>query len=173
MRLIEKTNFIAFMLLVISSIGACAPNDEISTRSNVPQPAYTYPIDNGYAATIIGTPAEIKMRYPRAITPDEKKLIVFPERKIPEGYWYYDGLLYGQMLQNTSAPLVYIIGGTGSGYKSRFTISLANTLYQAGYHVIMLPSPTHANFIVTASNNFFPGYAQSDAEDLYRVIAMI
>lgn len=161
------------MFLALFVLGGCAARNLMPIGSNFIEPAYTYPIDNGYAATIIGTPAEMKMRYPRAISPDEKKLVVFPQRKIPEGFWYYDGLLYGQMLQSTPASLVYVIGGTGSGYKSRYTLSLANTLYRAGHHVVMLPSPTHANFIVTASNNFFPGFAQSDAEDLYRVMTMI
>ena len=172
MRPVTKIASFIALSLTITMIGACAHNDSLPVRTATPS-VYDYPINNAYAATIIGTPAEIKVRYPNAIEPDEEKLVVFPDREIPEGFWYYDGLLYGQMLQDKAAPLVYIIGGTGSGYKSRFTVALANTLYHAGHHVVMLPSPTHANFIVTASENNFPGNAETDAKDLYRVMTMI
>ncbi len=169
---INKFAFFIALSLTLTMIGGCAHRESLSVDKATP-PVYDYPVNNAYAATIIGTPAEMKVRYPDAIEPDEEKLVVFPHRKIPEGFWYYDGLLYGQMLQDKAAPLVYIIGGTGAGYKSRFTVALANNLYHSGHHVIMLPSPTHANFIVTASENFFPGNAQTDAKDLYRIMTMI
>lgn len=172
MPCVSKIKFFAILFLTLTTIAACAHRDFIPIKTTT-QPLYDYPIDNAYAATIIGTPAEMKVRYPDAIEADEEKLVVFPARKIPEGFWYYNGLLYGQMLQDKAAPLVYIIGGTGSGYKSRFTVALANTLYNSGHHVIMLPSPTHASFIVTASQDHFPGNAQTDAKDLYRVMTMI
>ena len=43
-------------------------------------------------------------------------------------------------------------------------------LYKAGYHVITLPSPTHPNFIISASRSHVPGDLTQDAEDLYRVM---
>lgn len=172
MQALPKITFFTVLCLSLTLIVACAHKDASFPKAAAP-PVYDYPINNAYAATIIGTPAEMKVRYPDAIEADEEKLVVFPDRKIPEGFWYYNGLLYGQMLQDKAAPLVYLIGGTGAGYKSRFTVALANTLYNSGHHVIMLPSPTHANFIVTASANHFPGNGQTDAKDLYRVMTMI
>ena len=50
---------------------------------------------------------------------------------------------------------------------------LANVLYQAGFHVVSLPSPTHSSFIVTASADSVPGQLQNDARDLYRVMGMV
>jgi hypothetical protein len=44
--------------------------------------------------------------------------------------------------------------------------------YQAGYHVICLSSPTHMNFIATASKTSLPGNILEDARDLYRVMEM-
>lgn len=142
------------------------------TAQSTPVMEYSYPLENPYAATIIGTPPELKAK-PLSTQLTERKLVVFPDRKVPEGFWYYDGLHYGEMLQSKPAPLVYIIGGTGSGYRSRYTVAFANVLYRAGYHVVTLPSTTHSNFIVTASSNFFPGNAGNDAADLYNVINLI
>lgn len=156
--------------LLIGCTGTPPPSAQSFVRA---EPVYDYPVDNAYAATIIGTPAEMKIRYERGKEPVERKLVVFPDRKIPEGFWYYDALNYGEMLQKQPAPLVYIIGGTGSGYKSRYTMALAKALFESGHHVVLLPSPTHSNFIVTASGNFFPGRGDTDARDLYRVINLI
>ncbi len=172
MRTVSNITFFTILCISLTLMVACAHREPLPLET-AQQPLYDYPVKNAYAATIIGTPAEMKVRYPDAIEADEEKLVVFPDRKIPEGFWYYNGLLYGQMLQDKAAPLVYIIGGTGAGYKSRFTVALANTLYDSGHHVVMLPSPTHANFIVTASANHFPGNGKTDAEDLYRVMNMI
>lgn len=137
------------------------------------QPVYNYPLANPLAATIIGTPPDFKLARTADHKLDEREITIFPARKIPEGFWYYDGLQYGQMLQDRPAPIVYVIAGTGAGYRAAKNIAIGNVLYGLGYHVVLLPSPTHANFIVTASENFFPGNAQADARDLYRAIRMI
>lgn len=137
-------------------------------------PPYDYPISNAYAATIIGTPGANIYEVVKDTPIKEQTLRVYPNREIPEGFWYYrSGLRYGEMLQPRPAPLIFIIGGTGAGYRSSYNVFLAKTLYEAGNHVILLPSPTHSNFIVTASSNFYPGNAQNDARDLYRVMVMI
>jgi hypothetical protein len=43
-------------------------------------------------------------------------------------------------------------------------------LHHAGFHVITLPSPTNANFIISASRSSIPGDLTEDAADLYRVM---
>ena len=135
-------------------------------------PPYDYPLSDPYAATIIGTPAALQDGYSLK-QPTKHTLVMFPERQIPEGFWYYRGLPYGEMLQDHPAPLTYIIGGTGSSFRSDKSVALANILYRLGYHVVTLPSPTHSSFIVTAGSDFYPGNAQNDASDLYRAIQLI
>ena len=164
---------ITLTLSTLLLVTGCAHNNAQQYQLPVQSPAYDYPIDNPYAATIIGTPTAQQQQYTHIVEPKERVLTVFPDRKIPEGFWYYDGLIYGEMLQDHPASLIYIIGGTGSGYKSRYMMAMARTLYAAGHHVVMLPSPTHSNFIVTASSNFLPGNASADAADIYRVINLI
>jgi len=170
-RMLSLVLPLALLLLAGCAVPASRPPAVLQAAT---APAYDYPVDNPYAATIIGTPAEHKVEYDNKIKLATRALAVFPDRKIPEGFWYYrDGLLYGERLQDHAAPLVYIIGGTGSGHLSSHSVMLAQMLYAAGNHVVTLPSPTHANFIVTAGGNHFPGNAEDDARDLYRAMRLI
>ena len=49
---------------------------------------------------------------------------------------------------------------------------MQRAFYKAGFHVISLPSPTHSNFIVSASSTGVPGRVEDDAADLYRVMQL-
>ena len=49
---------------------------------------------------------------------------------------------------------------------------MQRALYAAGFHVISLSSPTHPDFIVSASESMVPGHIVEDAEDLYRVMEL-
>jgi len=50
---------------------------------------------------------------------------------------------------------------------------MAKAFYQAGFHVVSIPSPTVPNFIVTASTTMVPGNLEDDAKDIYRVMQLI
>ncbi|HJV35982.1 alpha/beta hydrolase, partial [Geomonas sp.] len=49
-------------------------------------------------------------------------------------------------------------------------VTMVKAFYSAGFHVIALPSPSTANFIVSASQTCVPGDLTQDASDLYRVM---
>ena len=100
----------------------------------------------------------------------ETGVTIFPEREAPEVFWYYDQLRYSVVRQRKEAPLVFNIAGTGASHNSRLMQVMERAFYQAGYHVISLPSPTHSNFITTASETQVPGMLADDARDLYRVM---
>ena len=74
--------------------------------------------------------------------------------------------------QDHEAPLVFIIAGTGAAHNSAKAKLMAAAFYQAGFHSIALPSPTHPNFIVPASTTGVPGRISQDAPDLYRVMRL-
>ena len=50
---------------------------------------------------------------------------------------------------------------------------MGKAFYEAGFHVVSLSSPTHANFVVAASKTGVPGHTVKDAEDLYRVMERV
>lgn len=65
------------------------------------------------------------------------------------------------------------IAGTGGAHNSPKNYALGRALYDAGFHVVSLSSPTLPNFIVSASSTGVPGHAVHDAEDRYRVMTLI
>lgn len=129
---------------------------------------YTFPITDPYAATVIGTPLEYRAALPEKIPVDVYS--IDNNTKMPDVFWYNDGLKFSAALQDDPAPLVFNIAGTGAAYNSAKNVQVQLALYQAGFHVINLSSPTHLNFLLSASSSHMPGYAPDDAKDIYRVM---
>lgn len=134
---------------------------------------YEYPFDDRYVATVVGTPPDFRATLPEKIPLKKGRLIIFEDRDPPEWFWYETGMRYSYALQDMPAPLVFLIAGTGGAHNGAKNYNMARALYDAGFHIVMLSSPTHTNFIVTASRTSVPGHAQHDAEDLYRVMENI
>lgn len=137
---------------------------------------YDYPLENPYAATIIGTPKEFKadLLQPHKVPSKEYTLKLPDSRKIPDVFWYdRRGLNYAIAAQKKKAPLIFAIAGTGAGHNSAKMKLFQKAFYQAGFHVITLSSPTFSNFMVNASQTAIPGNLQGDAKDLYRVMQQI
>jgi hypothetical protein len=132
---------------------------------------YRYPIDDSYAATILGTPQNL-MPDTRGEVP-VKTMVLETDLKKPEIFFYDHGLRYTVAFQDRKAPLIFIIAGTGGSSRSAKIVALITNLYHAGFHVIALPSPTFPNFIINASTTHVPGNLSDDAADLYRVMEQI
>lgn len=162
-------------LVTVFALAACGvdPHSPEATILADSPPPYDYPIQNPYAATVIATPPEQKVDFSAVPEPEEQELEIFPDREIPEGFWYEDGLHYSQLLQDHAAPLVYVIAGTGADHRAEKMRALGNMLWTAGFHVVLLPSPTSQNFIVNASSNYLIGRPRQSAFDMYRVIQRI
>ena len=132
---------------------------------------YGYPIDDSYAATILGTPQGLRPEVYGDVP--VKTMVLETDRKKPEIFFYDRGLRYTVAFQNRKAPLVFLIAGTGGSSKSAKIVALMTNLYHAGFHVIALSSPTFPNFIIDASTTHVPGNLSDDAVDLYRVMEKI
>ncbi len=135
--------------------------------------AYDYPFADPYIATVLSTPPEFQDALPGKIPLKFDKITVFPDREIPDILWYLKGLSYSYLRQKGPAPLIFLIAGTGASFQSQKMKNLQRAFYHAGYHVISLSSPTHPNFIVSASTSGVPGHLEEDSVDLYRVMQQI
>jgi hypothetical protein len=131
---------------------------------------YGYPIAGSYAATIMGTPPKLIPVFPPKIRTRQLVLDVLPEREKPPVFFYDGGLRCTFAYQKKKAPLVFLIAGTGASDRASALLTMMKALYQAGFHVITLPSPTNSNFIVSASQSSVPGNLVDDSADLYRVM---
>jgi Alpha/beta hydrolase family len=134
---------------------------------------YGYPFADPYEATVIGTPDEYRADLPEKIPDQLRQLLVLRGREVPDIFWYNATLGYSLAAQPGPARLVFILPGAGAGFDSSRSLILQRALYQAGFHVVSLPSPLHPNFIVAASTSRRPGLLTADAQDIYRVMALI
>lgn len=132
--------------------------------------SYGYPLPGSYEATILGTPAKLMPEFPATMRTRQLVLDVFPERKKPPIFFYDNGLRCTFAYQEKKAPLVFLIAGAGASDRSAKLMTMMKSFHQAGFHVITLPSPTHANFIISASSSSVPGDLAEDSADLYRVM---
>jgi len=131
---------------------------------------YGYPIAGDYEATILGTPAKLMPSFPAKMRIRELVLDVLPDRKKPPLFFYDEGLRCTFAYQKKKAPLVFLVAGTGASDRASALLTMVKALYQEGFHVITLPSPTNANFIISASQSHVPGDLTEDAADLYRAM---
>jgi pimeloyl-ACP methyl ester carboxylesterase len=134
---------------------------------------YNYPYADPLVATILGTPAAQKAPLAEDIPVKLLDLTIFPQRKVPDLFWYNDQLRCSLAYQKGKAPLIFVIAGTGAGFNSDKMLALQSLFYQAGFHVVSISSPTHANFVVSASETATPGILADDARDLYRVMQKV
>ena len=134
---------------------------------------YGYPIKDKYVATVVGTPSEYYADLPDKIPFHTRRLAVFPDREVPDAFFYDRQLLYSVALQNKAAPLIFLIAGTGASHNGGTNKQMALAFYQAGFHVVSLSSPTFSNFVISASSTGVPGHAEHDAEDIYRAMEKI
>ncbi|MHB1349273.1 MAG: alpha/beta hydrolase [Desulfobulbaceae bacterium] len=132
---------------------------------------YHYPIDDSYAATILGTPQNLRPELSGNVP--VKTMILETVLQKPEIFFYDHGLRYTVAFQDGKAPLIFLIAGSGGSSRSSKMLALMDNLYRAGFHVVALPSPTFSNFIINASTTHVPGNLPEDADDLYRVMEQI
>jgi hypothetical protein len=151
-------------VLVMAAVGS-------AQQAAAASPSYFYPFVSPYEASVMEMPRWLEVPLPATVPRREFTLRVFPDREIPDVFWYEDGLVCSLAYQDRSAPLVFLVAGTGSRYNSPKMLKLQKVLHQAGFHVIALSSPIHMDFIVNAATGL-PGDSQRDAEDLYRVMEL-
>lgn len=144
----------------------------LPTISQAVDKPYFYPYINPFEATVMELPPYYEADMPKKVPTKIFSLEVFPERKIPEVFWYEDGLDCSLVAQKGKAPLIFIIAGTGARFNSPKMVKMQKKLYQAGYHVISITSPTHMHFVINASSTMTPGNLYEDAKDLYRVMQL-
>ncbi|EPJ55871.1 MAG: hypothetical protein OFPI_02510 [Osedax symbiont Rs2] len=133
---------------------------------------YGYPIDDPIVATVVGTPKDDAAALAKDIPRSEKSIAIFANRPVKK-FFPINTLNYTLISQAHKAPLIFSIAGTGASHRSAKMQLLEKVFYRAGFHVVSLPSPTYANFIVNASSTQVPGHLVQDSKDLYFVMERI
>ncbi len=161
----------AFISLAVFLLAAASGSASGKTLANV-EGAYGYPFADPFVATVLGTPQHMQAPLPTDL-PVREHSLRFPSQHVPTAFWYNEQLFFTTAMQDEPAPLVFVVAGTGAGPDGGKMRRLMSVLYAAGFHVANLPSPTHSNFLVAASDTQAAGYLPLDAADLLRVMQRI
>lgn len=134
---------------------------------------YAFPIRDPYLATVLGTPEGERAPIPEGSVSETRWLPPVDGREVPPVFWQHTRFRYSVARQPGPAPLIFLIAGTGSLYDSGKLRYLQAVFHQAGFHVVNLSSPTHSEFVVTASRSSVPGRMPDDVADLYDAMERI
>jgi hypothetical protein len=130
---------------------------------------YSYPYDDPYFATIT-----IAILNANGLTPglhrDVVHVPVLPGRNAVPSLEGRGDLSVALYRQRGPAPLLFILSGIGSNPYFGLATYIAEWFHQAGFHVVILPSPMNWNFALAASRSGAPGYTPADARDLYEAM---
>ncbi len=164
-------------LLVLPLLAMVSPAraDDVgpATSTRAPSEHYAYPIEDPYAATVLGTPPALRAAVPDQIDLEQRSITLFDDRKIPKVLWSENRFRYSLAAQKDRAPLIFLIAGTGARFNSGKNSYLQKVFYQAGMSVVNISSPTHPDFIVSASRSSVPGFMEADVQDLYTAMKRI
>ncbi|MEP4485101.1 MAG: hypothetical protein ABJ013_05705 [Halioglobus sp.] len=134
---------------------------------------YGYPHQDPFVATVVGTPSADRALLPQDIPFNKRTIMIYEGRPVPDAVWFESALRYSVALQKHSAPLIFLIAGTGAAHNGAKNHNMARAFYQAGFHVVSLSSPTYGNFVIAGSSTGVPGHAVRDAQDLYTVMERV
>ncbi|WP_156962557.1 alpha/beta hydrolase [Salinisphaera hydrothermalis] len=132
-----------------------------------------YPFKNALTATVLGTPDGLKAQLPKKANFSIRTLKPLVDRKTPPTLRYARPLQYLLAAQDHPAPLAFVIAGTGDSALSSKCVLLSRALYQVGYSVACLPSPTSVTFMLGAAKYPVPGRMKTDVADLYRMMQAV
>jgi len=132
-----------------------------------------YAITDPLAATVVGTPKLQRPTLPERVPSRALRLDRVDPARVPTVFFDESESRYSIATQRGSAPLVFVVAGTGARHSSETMQYLEALLYGAGFHVVSLSSPTHPDFVLAATSHHVPGYMQQDVEDLYALMERI
>lgn len=132
--------------------------------------SYNFPMKDPYTATIIGSSTMMTPGVSEEVPTKIYEIKV--KENIPEIFWYAKNFKFSLTAQKEEAPLIFVLAGTGSDYKSIRMQYLERILYDAGFSVISISSPMSAQFLISASKDSVPGLLMQDNKDTYEVMKL-
>jgi hypothetical protein len=165
-HLLQLTLVASIFVGSVSAADTIAPPPAPGAPTGLADPA-------GLRATVFGTPPMDIAPLPAKVPLSEINIALPWRLPVPSVLWFDGKLRVWLSAQDKPAPLAILISGTGSdGNTARLSV-LRAVLYQAGYHVLTMPSPTFPGFIVSASSTGVAGDLMQDGHDLYAAMQEI
>lgn len=174
--LVHSTRRVARLRVVILigvalGVAGCTPiQRQASGSPGDDTPTRQAPIQDPVAATIVGSPPDRQANLPDDVPIKRHALAPIVDRPTPSTLDYARPLHYVLAAQPDPAPLMVLIAGTGDSAQSAKCQVLAKTLYEVGYSVACLPSPTSVSFMLGAATHPVPGRMPADVASLARLL---
>jgi pimeloyl-ACP methyl ester carboxylesterase len=171
---IEMQRRLAPIALAASVLGASlAHAQEPVAAPALPDATAELADSAGLRATVFGTPPQDMATLPDKVPLSEINIRLPWRLPVPDVLWFDGKLRVWLSAQKKPAPLAIVISGTGSDGNTGKLAVLRAVLYEAGYHVLTMPSPTFPGFIVSTSSTGVAGDLMQDGRDLYGAIVEI
>ena len=171
---IEMRRRLAPIALAASLLGASfAHAQEPAAAPALPDATAELADSAGLRATVFGTPPQDMATLPDKVPLSEIDITLPWRLPVPDVLWFDGKLRVWLSAQKKPAPLAIVISGTGSDGNTAKLAVLRAVLYEAGYHVLTMPSPTFPGFIVSTSSTGVAGDLMQDGHDLYAAIVEI
>jgi hypothetical protein len=172
-----QRQLVQLALVAMLSGAALAHGAELSAQAIAPPPApgpaAGLADSAALRATVFGTPPTDMAPMPDKVPLVEINIALPWARPVPDVFWFDRKLRVWFSAQDKPAPLAIVISGTGSDGNTAKLSVLRGALYGAGYHVLTMPSPTFAGFIVSTSSTGVAGDLMQDGHDLYAAMQQI
>jgi len=152
--------FAGLLTLLTATASFAATSD---TQANVVTPQeYNFPLRDRYISTVSsavdGTNVPYKIVY---IEPRKDRSTV----PLLEGRDKIPLVLFAQ--KNKTAPLAFVISGSGGTALSGSSMMIAGELFNMGYHVVTMPDPVSWMYTLAISQTGLPGYLPRDSKEYY------
>jgi pimeloyl-ACP methyl ester carboxylesterase len=167
------------LVLSVATAMAAVASEPVEPAQSAPQPPpLAAPLvgladSAGLRATVFGPAPQDMASLPAKVPLSEINAELPWRLPVPQILWFDSKLRVWLSAQDKPAPLAIVIAGTGSDGNTKTISILRAALYGAGYHVLTMPSPTSAGFIVSASSTGVAGDLMRDGKDLYAAMQEI
>jgi hypothetical protein len=165
--------FLSALALAALGLSQAHSQDSAIPAPAAPGPATGLADSAALRATVFGTPPQDIAPLPARVPLLEMDVELPWRLPIPAVFWFDKRLRVWLSAQDKPAPLAIVISGTGSDGNTAKLSTLRAVLYQAGYHVLTMPSPTFPGFIVSTSSTGVAGDLEQDGRDLYAAMVEI
>lgn len=159
----------AVLILVIFSLFSGILPQNVAQAHTVKAEDYRFPFQDPWIASICSAAVMFKgegvERIQLELRPDRKKV------KFLENRNRLSINLFEQ--KKKTAPLVFILSGTGGTAFSAGVLLTGQQMFDLGYHVVTLPSTMNYQYALSVSGTGAPGYVPNDKKEYYNLLKTI
>ncbi len=159
----------AIVVVVLFSLFTGILPQNVAQAHSITQDEYKFPFQDPWIASICSAAVMYN-----GGTQEKIQIEMLPERravKLLENRNRVSVSLFEQ--KGKSAPLVFVLSGTGGTAFSSSALATGKQLFDLGYHVVTLPNNVNYQYALGISRTGAPGYMPNDVKEYYELLKQI